>query len=207
MTIEEFQFDFLDEESAKQAIEKVGTLAEENNIEWALVSGLAMSLYGSDRLTKDIDIIASRPLPLPKSQIAGQFRQGGDRYLTPTDKKIVAVDWIVRRDEFKKLFEQALKEAVKIGGVPVLTPEWLVILKFVAGRFKDQEDAVFLLSRKDLVNRQLIKEKIVKLYGRAAWGLANTAINAGLTSPREKAARNPKRKLKAILFRKNFSLF
>jgi hypothetical protein len=172
MTIEELQFDFLDEESAKQAIEKVGTLAEENNIEWALVGGLAMSLYGSDRLTKDIDIIAARPLPVPKSQIAGQLRQGGERYLTPTDKKTVAVDWIIRRDEFRKLFEQALKEAVKIGGVPVLTPEWLVILKFIAGRFKDQEDAVFLLSRKGLVNRQLIKEKIVKLYGRAAWGLA-----------------------------------
>jgi hypothetical protein len=172
MTIQEFQFDFLDEESAKQAIEKVGTSAEENNIEWALVGGLAMSLYGSDRLTKDIDIIALRLLPFPKSQIAGQLRQGGERYLMPTKKKTVAVDWIVRRDEFKKLFEQALNEAVKIGGVPVLTPEWLVILKFVAGRFKDQEDAVFLLSRKGLVNRQLIKEKIVKLYGRAAWGLA-----------------------------------
>jgi hypothetical protein len=172
MTIDDLQFNFLDEESAKQAIEKVGTLAEENGIEWALVGGLAMSLYGSDRLTKDIDIIASARLPVPQMQIAGKLRQGGERYLTPTDKKTVAVDWIIRRDEFKKLFEQALKETVKIKGVPVLTPEWLVILKFIAGRFKDQEDGVFLLSRKGLVNRKLIKQKIIKLYGRAAWGLA-----------------------------------
>jgi hypothetical protein len=172
MTIDELQFDFLDEESAKQAIERVGTLAEEHGIDWALAGGVAMSLYGSDRLTKDIDIIASKLLPVPKSQIAGELRQGGERYNTPTDKKTVAVDWIIRSDEFKTLFEMALNEAVKIGGVPVLTPEWLIILKFIAGRFKDQEDAVFLLSRKGLVDRDLIKEKIISLFGRAAWGLA-----------------------------------
>lgn len=172
MTIDELQFDFLDDESARQAIERVGTLAEEHGIDWALVGGVAMSLYGSDRLTKDIDIIASQPLPVPRSQIAGQLRQGGERYNTPTEKKTVAVDWIIRKDEFKKLFEEALKEAVKIGGVPILTPEWLVILKFIAGRFKDQEDAVFLLSRQGLVDRGLIREKIISLFGRAAWGLA-----------------------------------
>lgn len=70
------------------------------------------------------------------------------------------------------MFEQALKESVKIKDVPVLTPEWLVILKFIAGRFKDQEDTVFLLSRPGLVDRNLIKEKIIGLFGKPAWGLA-----------------------------------
>ncbi|MEQ1924154.1 MAG: hypothetical protein ABL952_16755, partial [Pyrinomonadaceae bacterium] len=54
----------------------------------------------------------------------------------------------------------------------VLTPEWLVILKFIAGRYKDQEDAVFLLSRPGLVDRRVIKEKIIKHAGRNAWALA-----------------------------------
>ncbi len=70
------------------------------------------------------------------------------------------------------MFNQALKEAVKINEVPVLTTEWLVILKFIAGRFKDQEDAVFLLSKEGLVDRNLIKEKIIKYAGEIAWGLA-----------------------------------
>ncbi len=48
----------------------------------------------------------------------------------------------------------------------------MVILKFIAGRFKDQEDAVFLLSRSGLVNRNAIKENIVKSAGAIAWGLA-----------------------------------
>lgn len=70
------------------------------------------------------------------------------------------------------MFSQALKESVRINDVPVLTPEWLVILKFIAGRFKDQEDAVFLLSRQGLVDRKLIKEKVVKSAGEIAWELA-----------------------------------
>lgn len=161
--------DLLDAESASQAIQTVAEIAKENGVDWALVGGLAMAIYGSDRTTKDIDIIADKLLPLENR---GLLRQGGERYIIKTNKKAVAVDWIIRKDEFKKLFQEALNEAVEINGVPVLTPEWLVILKFIAGRFKDQEDAVFLLSRKNLVNRNIIKEKIIRHFGKAAWGLA-----------------------------------
>jgi len=164
--------DVIDEDSASQAVEIITKLAEENNIDWALVGGLAMNLYGSDRLTKDIDVIADKLLPMSEKQIVGRLKQGGERFNTETDEKIVTVDWIIRNDEFKPLFNEALKAAVKINDVPVLTPEWLVILKFIDGRFKDQEDAVFLLSRNGLVNRNLIKEHIIKTAGELAWGLA-----------------------------------
>ena len=185
--------DLLDEESAIEAIRIVGEIAEANDTEWALVGGLAMAIYGSDRTTKDIDIIADKLLPL---QNQGLLRQGGERYIIKTNKKEVAVDWIIRKDEFKKLFEEALSEAVKINDVPILTPEWLVILKFIAGRFKDQEDVVFLLSQKGLVNRASIKEKIVKHYGLAAWGLAKHGYERlydladGRTREKERNARD-----------------
>ena len=130
--------DVIDEESASQAIEFISKLAEENGIDWALVGGLAMNLYGSDRLTKDIDMISTQRLPMLKEKIIGQLRQGGERYQTDTDKKTVLVDWIIRNDEFKEMFEDALAEAVKIDDIPILTLEWLVILRFIAGRFKDQ---------------------------------------------------------------------
>ena len=161
--------DLLDEESAIEALKTVAALAEANAVEWALVGGLALALYGSDRNTKDIDVIASQLLPLENQ---GLLKQGGERYSIRTKKKSVAVDWIIRNDEFKALFQEALKEAVKFNGAPILTPEWLVILKFIAGRFKDQEDAVFLLSRKGLVDRNVIREKIIRHVGPAAWGLA-----------------------------------
>ncbi len=161
----------LDEESAKEAITAVADLAAENGISWALAGGVAMILYGSDRLTKDVDIVAARLLP-EKFKVAGALRQGGQRYSVETTKRAISVDWIIRNDGFRAMFQEALSEAVSIGEIPVLTPEWLVILKFIAGRFKDQEDAVFLLSRKNLVDRRIIKEKIIKHVGRNAWELA-----------------------------------
>ena len=171
MTIDKFELPTLDEDSAKEAISAVGELAEANNIAWALAGGMAVIVYGSDRMTKDVDIIASQVLP-PKFKVAGRLRQGGERYEIATRNRVTNVDWIIRSDGFKTMFSEALSEAVEIKGVPVLTPEWLVILKFIAGRFKDQEDAVFLLSRKGLVDRRIIKEKIIKHVGREAWELA-----------------------------------
>ena len=50
--------DVIDTDSASQAVEIITRLAEENGVNWALVGGLAMNIYGSDRLTKDIDVIA-----------------------------------------------------------------------------------------------------------------------------------------------------
>jgi len=52
--------DLLDEESATQAIQTIAEIAEENDIQWALVGGLAMAVYGSDRTTRDINIIANK---------------------------------------------------------------------------------------------------------------------------------------------------
>lgn len=172
MNKKRINLDVIDEESASEAIDAVGKIAGENNIDWALVGGLAMNLYGSDRLTKDIDIISSRRLPISPNKIAGPLRQGGERYVIQTKNRTANVDWIIRNDGFKKMFQEALAESVEISGTPVITPEWLVILKFIAGRFKDQEDAVFLLSRKGMVNRKTIKEKIIKHAGQMAWDLA-----------------------------------
>lgn len=172
MTKKRINLDVIDEESASEAIDAVSKIAEENGIDWALIGGLAMNVYGSDRLTKDIDIISSRRLPVSSEKIAGPLRQGGERYLIQTKKRTANVDWIIRSDGFKKMFNEALAESVEISGTPVITPEWLVILKFIAGRFKDQDDAIFLLSRKGLVNRKIIKEKIIAHAGQMAWDLA-----------------------------------
>ena len=77
-------FDLLDDESAMQTIETVGKLADDNDIDWALAGGLAVILYGSDRLTKDVDIIASKKLPLKNE---GILVQGGERYMVKTNKR------------------------------------------------------------------------------------------------------------------------
>jgi hypothetical protein len=160
----------IDTKTGLEATLKIGEIARNEKVAWALVGGLAMHLYGSDRLTKDVDIIADNLLPITK--ILGHLKQGGVRYEIETSNHKVSVDWIIRRDEAKKYYEQALKDAVSIEGIPIISPEWLVILKYIAGRFKDQEDAVFLLSRKNLVNRNKIKDLITNISGQAGWILA-----------------------------------
>ena len=70
MTKRKIKLDIIDEESASQAIDLISKIAAENNTNWALVGGLAMNFYGSDRLTKDIDMIASKRLPMPKDKSA-----------------------------------------------------------------------------------------------------------------------------------------
>ncbi len=166
-------FDLLDDESAMETIETVAKIAGENNIDWALAGGLAVILYGSDRLTKDVDFIASKKLPL-KSE--GSLVQGGERYTVKTAKRNVAVDWITRNDEAKKFYQRALKDAVMIADTPILTPEWLVILKHIAGHFKDQEDGVFLLRKQDLVDRQKIKQMIVEIGGNETWAVFKSGL-------------------------------
>ena len=70
MTKRRLNVEMLDSDSANQALEIVGQLAESNGIKWALCGGIAMIVYGSPRLTKDVDIIASQRLPLPPDAVA-----------------------------------------------------------------------------------------------------------------------------------------
>jgi hypothetical protein len=168
--------DLISGDEAIEAIEKVGALAAENNIDWAVCGGIAMVIYGSPRLTKDIDIIASRRLPLEPHKIKAFLKQGGENFLIETEKRAVPVDWILRSDEAKKLYQSALSDAVLINEIPIITPEWLVILKYIAGRFKDQEDCIFLLGQLELVNRAKIKELVLTNAGGEMW----LAMRAGL---------------------------
>jgi hypothetical protein len=161
-------------DDALQAIDIVRQMAVANEIDWAVCGGIAMAVYGSPRLTKDVDIIASKRLPLESERIIGHLKQGGEHFIVATENREVPIDWILRNDDFKAFYREALKDAVIIDNIPILTPEWLVNLKFIAGRFKDQEDAIYLLREKGLVNRDKIRELIIKVFGANAWVLAKS---------------------------------
>ena len=150
-----------------EAAQKMGQLAAQEEIEWALAGGLAMYVYGSPRLTKDVDIIASKDLSLTPEHRLGF---GGSSYTLQVGKYAVQVDWIVRNDGYQKYYRAALKEAVKMpNGLRVVTPEWLVILKLNAGRQKDFDDVVFLLKQQKLVDRPTVKQKVVETVGEDVW--------------------------------------
>ncbi len=150
-----------------EAARKIGEIAERENIEWALVGGIVLYLYGSPRLTKDVDIIGSNYISLEAN---GPLTFGGSNYIVEVGKYKVAVDWIVRNDGYAKYYRAALSEAVVLPDkIKIISPEWLVILKMFAGRQKNYDDAVFLLREKELVNRPKIKEIITRVAGEDAW--------------------------------------
>ena len=61
-----------------EAAQQVGQLAAQEEIEWAVASGLAMYFYGSPRTTKDVDIIASQNLSLtPEHRLSFSGRKMG----------------------------------------------------------------------------------------------------------------------------------
>lgn len=158
----------IDHETAIKALKAVSKHADKRQIPWALVGGVAMSFYGSPRLTKDVDVIAAETLPLEAERPLGF---GGERYLAKVGKKNVPVDWIVRNDVIDIFYKKALEEAaIGYQDIPIISPEWLVILKYLAGRFVDQMDGVFLLKQKGLVDRKLIRRKITAIHGRSGWG-------------------------------------
>jgi hypothetical protein len=150
-----------------EAAQKVGALADQAEIEWALAGGLAMHLYGSQRLTKDVDIIASQDLSLtPRHRLSF----GGSSYLLQVGKYEVPIDWIVRSDGYQKYYRAALKGAVKLpNGLRIVMPEWLVILKLNAGRQRDFDDIVFLLKQQRLVDRPTVKQKVVETTSEDVW--------------------------------------
>ena len=159
-------------EAGVSAVKKVAGIAKKKNIDFALIGGIAMHFYNGPRLTKDVDVIASEVLPVEAER---QLGFGGERYRVPVGKLKVPLDWIVRHDEAKAFYEKALVDAYDLpNGLRIITAEWLIILKYIAGRFKDQQDAVFLLKQKGLVDRKLIRRKINETVGRGGWaGFAN----------------------------------
>ncbi len=154
-------------DTAIEAAQKFGELAEQEQIGWALAGGLAMHLYGSQWLTKGVNIIASKELSLTAKH---RLSFGGSSYTLQIGKYEIPIDWIVRNDGYEKYYRAALKDAVRLpNGLRIVTPEWLVILKINAGRQKDLDDIVFLLRRKTLVDRPTIKRKVVETAGEDAW--------------------------------------
>lgn len=150
-----------------EAAQQMGQLAAREDIEWALAGGLAMHLYGSPRLTKDVDIIASRNLSLTPQHRLGF---GGSSYTLQVGKYAVQIDWIVRNDGYQKYYRAALKDAIELSNaLRLVKPEWLVILKLNAGRQKDLDDIVFLLKQQKLVDRPTVKQKVVETTSEDAW--------------------------------------
>jgi len=157
----------IDTETGISAVKELAKVAEKEGVEWALAGGIAMHLYGSSRLTKDVDVISLKRLSLKAVRPIGF---GGESYEVSVGKKKINVDWIVREDNYRGYYIQALKDAATLkNGLRIITPEWLAILKYIAGREKDLSDIIFLLKKNGYVRRDVITQNIIKTKSEDVW--------------------------------------
>lgn len=111
--------------------------AQRAGVPAAIGGGLAMQVYGSPRLTKDVDVIATEPSPRPGRPLG----IGGTSFRVGT----VPVDWIYRCDHYATLYAEAARKAVRVAGLRVVRPEYLAVMKLAAMRPKDHDDLIYLL--------------------------------------------------------------
>ena len=150
---------------AKSAIKA----AHEKGIACALAGGLAMHLYGFTRATTDVDMIANQLLGW---EAKDKLSFGGETYPASTGKREIDLDWIVRDDFFREFYEAALRDAVETDeGFFIISPEWMVILKYIAGRGKDQIDLLWLLQQPKLVNHDEVRKQMNEVMGEKAAAL------------------------------------
>ena len=154
----------LSEAQVEQGLREVAALAKASKTEILLVGGVAMHLYGSDRLTGDLDFAASQQVKgLPP---AGVLSFGGYQSKSPSG---IPVDLIIRDDDYKGLYESALKSPASFEDCPVkvVDPEHLVAMKMVARRPKDEVDLATLLGL-GVVNHARATRLVKKLLGTYA---------------------------------------
>lgn len=134
----------------------------------AIVGGLAMMLYGSDRLTRDVDLVTSR-LPAVRGR---HFDFGGVRMCVGT----VPVDVIVRTDHYAKLYRAALRHAQIVRDLPVVTPAYLAAMKMAAARAKDAEDLKVLIRGESPSGLEEIRKVVKTTLGLFALDELNQEI-------------------------------
>lgn len=102
-----------------------------------------MAMYGSPRLTHDVDFIADTTAGIvgaPLRRVGGLIFGGAACKLGK-----IPVDIIVRSDGYAALYDAALDNAGLVGGVRVVTAPYLAAMKMAAHRDKDTVDLMWLL--------------------------------------------------------------
>jgi hypothetical protein len=168
----------------KKLIEKIAKEFEKHKIDYMIIGGQAVLIYGEPRLTKDIDITIGANIDkywdilnivqnlnlkiLPKEP----YKFVKDTMVLPLldEKTGFRIDLIFSSTEYEK---EALKRVnkIKIGDTYVnyVSVEDLIIYKIISGRERDIEDLkVILIKNKKIDEKYILKwlkefEKILNI--------------------------------------------
>jgi predicted nucleotidyltransferase len=175
----------MNDDTLIESLRELCLFLENNGIEYTLVGGLAVGIWGAPRATVDIDFLVSMRTDdynvfKKKLKESERFSFVYDEpmtfarisFLRSTLKsnKNISVDFLFADDDFK---DEALrrKETIRVAGfsVNVATPEDLIILKLLSGREQDNFDAKKIL---EVQRGHLDKEHIQKWANKLGIKLA-----------------------------------
>lgn len=132
-------------------------------IKHAIVGGLAVGAHGAPRATKDVDFLVNEAEAFAGTAILS-FRAG-----VPIAVRGVVIDYLTPEgSDHAELLRQALAEAPRSEGLPIVALEPLVIMKLVAGRRRDLDDVARLLDQADVEQqvRSYVTANAPELMGR-----------------------------------------
>jgi hypothetical protein len=146
--------------NVQAALDEALDLLAEAEDRAALIGGVALTFYGVERYTKDVDFAVTQRLS------ARLERDHPDRDPQPlkvggvslASRSGARMDFVDRRVEYARLFEEARQAAQRDGPfarrgereVPVVPLPYLVAMKLAADRPQDEADLARLLSMDDL---------------------------------------------------------
>jgi hypothetical protein len=133
----------LDPATLEKGARELAKIARDAHIGIALVGGFALQYFGSPRLTGDIDVIGEEvPDELP---VLGKLAFGGIQTETPGG---VPADFIVRKDEYRGLYREALTAAWvdAILPAPIVPIEYIAAMKLATRRTKDAADLEWIIA-------------------------------------------------------------
>ncbi len=162
-----YKENFIDPDQINDSIRLIQEMASEQGFSAILIGGVALQVYGSPKLTKDIDFALDRQINDPETlRKISAISFGGARYAAPNGAKI---DLIVRSDEYEKLYEDAVKNSISSpAGIPIATPEHLAAMKLAAGREHDILALKWMIRQADLLDIKKARSIIYRFMGRYA---------------------------------------
>ncbi len=169
----------MDDNPLIQSLKELCLFLDEMRIEYMLVGGLAVGIWGEPRATVDIDFLVStktKDFDYLKQKVKESkkfifihddpmtFGKISFLRVTLKSNKDISVDFLFADDEFKN---KALKRKefvqVKDFKVNISTPEDLIILKLLSGREQDRLDAEKI---REIQKEHLDIEYMQKWFGK-----------------------------------------
>ena len=160
-----------------RALAALARVLEKQGVRWYLFGAQAALLYGAARLTADVDVtvdLGHWSLPDLVAALGGEFDlRVADAVRFAEETRVVPfvhrssrmpLDIILAGPGLEELFFKRRRRRMVDGvRVHVASPEDVIVMKVLAGRGKDEDDAVAILAAQRRLNLALIRSTLVSL--------------------------------------------